>query len=97
MKEYGRKKQPRFFPLFKHLDDDYSSLTSQENQSLAVLRVEASSYSGAQGTIKVCNPFVESDDCYSSSQVALESGSTDYERIESGWAVNPSLYGDKQT
>lgn len=44
---------------------------------------------GAKGDIRVWNPKVESDDEYSTSQVALKSGPYyDYEAIESGWAVS---------
>lgn len=46
------------------------------------------SYSGAKGDIGVWNPYVESDDEYSTSQVSLRNGPRfEYEEIEAGWAV----------
>lgn len=45
-------------------------------------------YLGAKGDIKVCNPYVESDDEYSTSEVCLVNGPNhDFESIEAGWAV----------
>ncbi|KAH1212333.1 hypothetical protein GmHk_14G040562 [Glycine max] len=39
-----------------------------------------------------------SDDEYSTSQVSLLTGPyKDFECVEAGWAVNPSVYGDRQT
>ncbi|KAH7866020.1 hypothetical protein Vadar_014360 [Vaccinium darrowii] len=89
MKEYGRKKLPRFSPLFKHLDDDddYSSLTSQENHSLAVLQVEASSYSGAQGTIK---SFFTVDDKVYPFRVNLSLYGDKQTRLFTYWTANSS-------
>ncbi|KAK3003261.1 hypothetical protein RJ639_019595 [Escallonia herrerae] len=56
------------------------------------------SYSGAKGDIKVWNPYIESYDDYSTSRVSLKNGGYhDYESIEAGWAVNPSVYGDNKT
>ncbi|XP_050273156.1 uncharacterized protein LOC126716169 [Quercus robur] len=64
----------------------------------AVLITEGYSYSGAKGDIKVWNPNVEADDEYSTSQICLSNGPYyNFESIESGWAVNPSIYGDRQT
>lgn len=49
-------------------------------------------FSGAKGDIKVWNPFVESDDEYSTSRISLQSGPYyDFESIESGWAVSTNL------
>ncbi|KAJ8552120.1 hypothetical protein K7X08_028563 [Anisodus acutangulus] len=48
--------------------------------------------------MKTWNPHVEEDDEYSTSRLALQSGAYyDYQNIESGWAVNPRVYGDRQT
>ncbi|KAG8381834.1 hypothetical protein BUALT_Bualt05G0014000 [Buddleja alternifolia] len=66
----------------------------QTNHSLAFLHTEGYAYLGAKGDIQVWNPKVESDDEYSTSQVALKNG---LQGVESGWAVNPSVYGDRQT
>ncbi|GFZ16688.1 similar to AslB [Actinidia rufa] len=95
--EYGRK-MTRFSQRFKHLDNNINSYLQQENHSLATLLTDGFSYSGAKGDIKVWNPYVESNDEYSTSQVSLKNGPyKSYEAVESGWAVNPSVYGDKQT
>ncbi|XAR70815.1 hypothetical protein NMG60_11027819 [Bertholletia excelsa] len=92
-KEYGRK-QPRVSRQSSHLDEHLQ----QENHSLAILITEGFSYLGAKGDIRVWNPYVESDDEYSTSRVSLKNGPyMDYEAVESGWAVNPSVYGDRQT
>ncbi|XP_028067177.1 uncharacterized protein LOC114269987 [Camellia sinensis] len=85
MKEYGRKPS-LFSQQFKPLD--------KQNHSLAVLVTNGLRYSGVEGDIEVHNPFVESDDDYSTSRVALKNGD---EAIQFGWAVNPSVYRDKQT
>ncbi|KAL8499119.1 hypothetical protein ACS0TY_022189 [Phlomoides rotata] len=70
----------------------------QPNHSLAILHTEGFAYLGAKGDMKVWNPHVESDDEYTTSRVALKSGPiNNYEAMESGWAVNPSVYGDRQT
>ncbi|XP_020412965.1 uncharacterized protein LOC18790036 [Prunus persica] len=64
----------------------------------AILFTEGYRYNGAKGDIKVYNPSVELDDEYSTSQVCLINGAYyDFESVESGWAVNPSVYGDRQT
>lgn len=55
----------------------------------AFLHTEGHNYNAAKGDIKVCNPKVESDDEYSTSQVALLTGPYyNFEAIESGWAVS---------
>lgn len=49
-------------------------------------------YLGAKGDIKVCSPFVEKDDEYSTSQVSLLNGSyNDFECVEAGWAVRSNF------
>ncbi|XP_059658906.1 protein neprosin-like [Cornus florida] len=94
---YGRKK-PRLFHHIAQLNDNATSNLQQANHSLAILLTEGYSYSGGKGDIKVWNPFVETDDEYSTSQVALQNGPYyDYESVESGWAVNPRVYGDRKT
>ncbi|KAL2517829.1 Protein of Unknown Function (DUF239) [Abeliophyllum distichum] len=65
---------------------------------MAILLTAGYAYLGAKGDIKVCSPQVELDDEYSTSRVSLSSGPQyEYEVIEAGWAVNPSVYGDRQT
>ncbi|KAL6980073.1 hypothetical protein U1Q18_021723, partial [Sarracenia purpurea var. burkii] len=54
---------------------------------VAILVTVGSSYSGAKGDIKVWNPFVESDEEYTTSRLALRNGPYfNYEGIQSGWA-----------
>ncbi|KAK4853526.1 hypothetical protein QYF36_010584 [Acer negundo] len=85
---YGRKK-----PSFK----EHPNL-QQPNHSKAIVITAGYRYSGVKADIKVWNPFVESDDEYSTSRVLLATGPYyDFESVESGWAVNPSVYGDRQT
>ncbi|KAI3454118.1 hypothetical protein Pfo_010781 [Paulownia fortunei] len=82
----------------KQLNESKMLYLQQKNHSLAILHTEGYAYLGAKGDIKVWNPQVESDDEYTTSQVALKTGPYyDFEAIESGWAVNPKVYGDRQT
>ncbi|KAF4360741.1 hypothetical protein F8388_011462 [Cannabis sativa] len=83
-------------PHHSHNNNNLSLL--QTNHSKAILLTVGYRYLGAKGDIKVCYPQVEKDDDYSTSQVTLSNGDyNDYESVESGWAVNPRLYGDRQT
>ncbi|XP_044462967.1 uncharacterized protein LOC123193951 [Mangifera indica] len=82
----------------KQLQDDENPNTQLPNRSKAMLLTLGNIYSGAKADIKVWDPFVESDDEFSTSRVSLQSGPYyDFESIESGWAVNPRVYGDKKT
>ncbi|XP_022728857.1 uncharacterized protein LOC111284469 [Durio zibethinus] len=55
-------------------------------------------YIGAKGEINVWNPNVASPDDYSTAQIWMKGGpGDDFESLESGWVVNPKLYGDKRT
>ncbi|KAK4761842.1 hypothetical protein SAY87_029726 [Trapa incisa] len=68
------------------------------NRSVAILFTYGYNYNAAKGDIRVWNPYVEHDHEWSNSQVALQNGPYHhFESVESGWAVNPSLYGDRQT
>ncbi|XP_068307784.1 protein neprosin-like [Pyrus communis] len=60
----------------------------------AILLTVGYRYTGGKGDIKVYNPMVDLDDDYSTSQVSLLNSR---EMVESGWAVNPSVYGDRET
>ncbi|KAK3024149.1 hypothetical protein RJ639_042833 [Escallonia herrerae] len=94
-RSYGRK-EPMHHA--KHFVDQKSTRLAQGNHSLAVLVTEGYSYSAAKGDIKVWNPYVECRDDYSTSGVSLKNGGYhDYESIEAGWAVNPSVYEDNKT
>nr|XP_043625411.1 uncharacterized protein LOC122596826 [Erigeron canadensis] len=64
----------------------------------SVVLTEGFSYSGAKANIKVWNPFVESNDDYSSSEVMLRNGPLQtFDAIHAGWAVNPGVYNDNNT
>ncbi|KAL1159397.1 hypothetical protein V6Z11_A08G290200 [Gossypium hirsutum] len=55
-------------------------------------------YIGAKADINVWNPNVESEDEFTTAQIWLKAGPGDnFESLESGWMVNPQLYGDKKT
>ncbi|KAL0558126.1 hypothetical protein IC582_006691 [Cucumis melo] len=93
---YG-KKRPTPLLEIAQLSNSRSSHFLLKNHS-AILLAVGNNFNGAKGDIKVCNPNVEFDDEYSTSQVALLTGPYyNYEAIESGWAVNPGVYGDRQT
>ncbi|VFQ71969.1 unnamed protein product [Cuscuta campestris] len=98
--ENVRKKKPPIHYHHHHelnQNEDDKLLLLHPNRSLAMLHTEGMSYLGAKGDIKVWNPHVEKED-YSTSHVTLAGGPYyDYELVQSGWAVNPALYGDTQT
>ncbi|PON86188.1 hypothetical protein TorRG33x02_180620 [Trema orientale] len=91
IENYGRKRP--------QLSTENKNLSVQlANHSKAILLTVGYRYLGAKGDIKVFNPSVEKDDEYTTSQVSLINGPYyEYESIESGWAVNPGVYGDRQT
>nr|GLL38024.1 uncharacterized protein LOC109179734 [Ipomoea trifida] len=93
------RKKPTIFLRDKGSEGDGKLYLLHRNRSLAILHTEGFSYLGAKGDIRVHNPHVQSDDEYSTSQVTLSGGGpyNAYEEIQSGWAVNPSVYGDRQT
>ncbi|CAI9755695.1 unnamed protein product [Fraxinus pennsylvanica] len=99
VEKYGTKKLASFHDnKKKQLNESKMLNLLQPNHSVAILLTLGFAYLGAKGDIKVWTPQVESDDEYSTSRVALRSGPRlDYDAIESGWAVNPSVYGDRQT
>ncbi|CAI9093614.1 OLC1v1029161C1 [Oldenlandia corymbosa var. corymbosa] len=91
-------------PSFSHLNDKEKMVDNNDlellqlNHSLAVLIAQGFAYYGAKGDIKLCYAQVERDDEYTTNQVSLITGPfRNYEAIESGWAVNPGVYGDRQT
>ncbi|KAJ9538255.1 hypothetical protein OSB04_030988 [Centaurea solstitialis] len=75
-----------------------SKIIINPNHSFSVVLTEGFSYSGAKANIKVWNPYVESINDYSTSQVMLRSGPIEsFDTAEAGWAVNPGLYQDNKT
>ncbi|XVE97638.1 hypothetical protein REPUB_Repub03eG0036000 [Reevesia pubescens] len=94
----AKKKTSQYNPA-KHPNTKETSLSfQQKNHSKAILLTVGYNYAGVKGDNKVWNPHVESDDEYSTSRISLRSGPYyDFESVEAGWAVNPSVYGDRQT
>ncbi|KAL3325059.1 hypothetical protein AABB24_038921 [Solanum stoloniferum] len=65
---------------------------------MAILLTEGYRYVGGKTDMIARNTHVEEDDEYSTSRLTLKSGSYyNYQDIESGWTVNPRVYGDRQT
>ncbi|CAI9093613.1 OLC1v1029160C1 [Oldenlandia corymbosa var. corymbosa] len=96
------KKKPGFVPhQYQQFKDDNNNNQPNllyANRSIAILFAQGFAFYGAKADIQVWNPHVGEDDEYSLSQVALKSGFLrDSEVVESGWAVNPSVYGDRKT
>ncbi|KAL5850536.1 hypothetical protein ACOSQ4_008549 [Xanthoceras sorbifolium] len=103
LEEFGRK--PPVTPHASNKADGKSSLFAPFNSSKlqakpAVNRVTAvvstvNNYTGGQADINLWNPKVDLPDDYTTAQMWLKSSpGDDFEIIESGWMVNPSLYGD---
>ncbi|OVA08512.1 protein of unknown function DUF239 [Macleaya cordata] len=83
---------------FEHLNQNGISNFLYVNRSAAFLITQGYSYIGAKGEINVWNPYVEGQDEYTTGQIWLVNGPrTGFESVESGWMVNPSVYGDTQT
>ncbi|KAM3399202.1 hypothetical protein P3S68_002718 [Capsicum galapagoense] len=94
-------KKPSFFHHDNKklkINNDNDINLSQKNHSLAIMHTVGFRYLGGKTDMKTWNPHVEEDDEYSTSRLALLSGGyNDYQSMESGWAVNPRVYGDRQT
>ncbi|XP_071716142.1 protein neprosin-like [Rutidosis leptorrhynchoides] len=94
--DYGRKKPSQ--PMNHHDMKLKDSTNSLANHSVTQVLAEGFSYSGAKVDIRVWTPYVEKEDEYSTSRVLIENGGlTDFELVETGWAVNPSVYNDHET
>ncbi|KAK9079829.1 hypothetical protein SSX86_001502 [Deinandra increscens subsp. villosa] len=92
---YGRKKPSEPDNQETTLENTTNSLA---NHSVAEVLTEGYSYSGAKVDIKVWTPYVEKEDEYSTSRVLIQNGGAyDFELVETGWAVNPSVYNDHET
>ncbi|KAL1212695.1 Protein neprosin [Cardamine amara subsp. amara] len=104
--QFGRKTPHRYSFLDKALQHKgHFNITANQpkrgrvqNRSEAVLIALGYNFVGAQSDINVWNPpRVQASD-YSSSQIWLLAGlSADFESIEAGWVVNPSVFGDSRT
>lgn len=59
---------------------------------VAILITAGYNYNGAKGDIKVWNPYVERDDEWSNSRIAMENGPYyHYESVQSGWMVDAHI------
>ncbi|XP_052887605.1 uncharacterized protein LOC108468348 [Gossypium arboreum] len=107
VQQFGRKPQEvvlKSNTTIEHKDGRFPSINSNAlafpavvNRSAAILVTVGANYTGAKANINVWNPNVESED-FTTAQVWLKAGPNDnFESIESGWTVNPQLYGDKKT
>ncbi|KAB2072105.1 hypothetical protein ES319_A08G268900v1 [Gossypium barbadense] len=107
VQQFGRKPQEvvlKSNTTIEHKDGRFPSINSNAlafpavvNRSAAILVKVGANYTGAKANINVWNPNVESED-FTTAQVWLKAGPNDnFESIESGWTVNPQLYGDKKT
>ncbi|XP_043693629.1 uncharacterized protein LOC122644092 [Telopea speciosissima] len=101
LEEFGRKK-PSFSTIARDTHQNggnsIKSYNKGANHSVAILFAQGIAYLGAAGKINVWNPSVASDDEFSAAEIALTNGPYyDFESVESGWVVNPKVYGDRST
>ncbi|TQD80131.1 hypothetical protein C1H46_034338 [Malus baccata] len=83
--------------IYKQPAFDHPALRNHKIQA-AILVTVGYSYIGAQGDINIWNPKVESPDEFTTAQIWLKNGPGDaFESVESGWVVNPKVYGDGST
>ncbi|KAF3447499.1 hypothetical protein FNV43_RR12685 [Rhamnella rubrinervis] len=82
-----------------YINNTNISLPSLSDRSAAILITLGFNYIGAQGDLNIWHPSVESPDDYTTAQVLLKNGASydDFETVETGWVVNPKLYGDALT
>ncbi|XP_019051659.1 PREDICTED: uncharacterized protein LOC104588257 [Nelumbo nucifera] len=103
LEDYGRKRSPASSRASSSTRtmrgaSQTNHFNQKANQSVAILLTEGYNYIGAKGDINVWNPYVESDDEYTTAQICIKDGPYyDFESIESGWTVNPGVYGDRRT
>ncbi|KAB2072104.1 hypothetical protein ERO13_A08G249100v2 [Gossypium hirsutum] len=83
--------------IYKQPAFDHPALRNHVIQAATLVTV-GYNYIGAKADINVWNPNVESEDEFTTAQIWLKAGPGDnFESLESGWMVNPQLYGDKKT
>ncbi|KAF9613519.1 hypothetical protein IFM89_008436 [Coptis chinensis] len=98
LESYGRKNPYVPDTTHKKINEKRLEHFPEVNRSVTYLITQGYSYIGARGDINVWNPSLESQDEYSSAQIWLRNGlPQNYESVESGWVVNPKVYGDMQT
>ncbi|XVF48626.1 hypothetical protein PTKIN_Ptkin03bG0205300 [Pterospermum kingtungense] len=97
LEHFGRKPPPQIFSASK-TNDTRIIIPPIANRSAAILLTTGNNYIGAKADINVWNPYVESPADFTTAQIWVKAGLEDnFESLESGWTVNPHLYGDKQT
>ncbi|KAH9799844.1 AslB [Citrus sinensis] len=93
---YAANKTDAKHSKFVSLNSKTVNLDRLVNRSAAVLLTVGYNYIGAQANINVWCPNVESTEDYTTAQIWLKGGPGDnFESVESGWMINPKLYGDK--
>ncbi|XP_015885083.3 protein neprosin [Ziziphus jujuba] len=81
-----------------YINNTNVSIPTLPNRSAATLVTLGYSYIGASGSLNLWHPNVQSADDYTTAQIWLKHGPGDnFEAIESGYVVNPKLYGDTLT
>ncbi|KAJ1423467.1 hypothetical protein SESBI_12405 [Sesbania bispinosa] len=71
-----------------------------ENRTASYLFTTLYNYIGAEADINLWNPRVDLPDDFTTAQLRLKAGgdsTTDFQSVETGWMVNPKLYGDRAT
>ncbi|XP_041994110.1 uncharacterized protein LOC121744581 [Salvia splendens] len=93
-----RRAKDKHLPNYGRKKDGSIGCTLTMLAQLGILHTEGYAYIGGKADMLVQYPKVELDDEYSTSRVALKTGPYyDFEAMEAGWQVNPSVYGDRKT
>ncbi|WVZ20127.1 hypothetical protein V8G54_007449 [Vigna mungo] len=88
------QKFPQHFDNSTGQEDGYVTPT----RSSAFLLTLGFNYIGAQADINVWNPKVAQTNEFTTAQIWLKNSNDSYfSSVESGWTVNPKLYGDRAT
>ncbi|KAK7410119.1 hypothetical protein VNO78_00655 [Psophocarpus tetragonolobus] len=94
---FGRKSPQMFNNSTNSLDLKTDSFIP-ENRSSAYLVTLGYNFIGAQADINVWNPKVARPNDFTTAQIWCKNDNNPYfESVESGWMVNPRLYGDTAT
>ncbi|RDX58062.1 hypothetical protein CR513_62648, partial [Mucuna pruriens] len=81
-----------------NFSDSFADSLNPEHRSSSYLVTMGYNYIGAQADINVWNPKVDLPDDFTTAQIWLKNNNNpNFESVESGWMVNPKLYGDKVT
>ncbi|KAK2365876.1 hypothetical protein QL285_079319 [Trifolium repens] len=98
---FGLKPPPLFVnSTISNFSKSSSSFTviSENHSGVHIETTSGSGYIGAQGDINIWNPKVKLAGDSTTAQMWLKAGNGfDFESIEAGWTVNPTLYGNNDT